>query len=162
MKFTKKDQLIIAEAYASIYMTESMLPNNIKVGIDNFINKYGKKVIDLLKNKFPDFYNKLVNTGGDQNAIRNLVTPLVQNQSNTLQEGFISDFANKSRDALSKLFSYANISRLLTHLGVILLSASDIQVKGSGVDKDLLIMGLVTFFTGLYAIYLNYQEKNRD
>ena len=69
---------------------------------------------------------------------------------------------NLSENLLSKLFSYANISRLLTHLGVILLAASDIQVKGSGVDKDLLIMGLVTFFTGLYAIYLNYQEKNRD
>lgn len=163
MRFTKRDQELLSEAYAGMVLQEGVLPENIKIKADNIVKQYGKQILNFLQKKFPDFYQQLVATRGDQTAILNLVKPHTQNQSaqtqeSQVQEGFMDvarTAVDKSKEILNKLFSYNNLGQALLAVGTASLAMGDAQVKGSGIDNDLLIMGLVAILTGIYSLYID-------
>lgn len=164
MRLPKRDQMLLAEAYGVVYLEEGLLPDNIKSKIDNFTKQYGRQIVDFIQKKFPDFYEQLAATGGDQAAIENLVKPLVQNQNTQgqVQEGFMDvarTAVDKSKGILSKLFSYNSLGQALLAIGTASLALGDAQVKGSGIDNDLLIMGIVAILTGIYGLYIDYKDN---
>jgi hypothetical protein len=161
MRLSKRDQIILAEAYGRVYLAEEVLPDNLKQKVDSFVSKYGQQIKDFLQRKFPDFYEKLQATGGDPTAIRSLVTPYVQNPNAPIQEGILNSVVNKAKDIMTEILSAKTIGNVLVAIGLFSLGMGDAMVKGLGADKDLLINGIVSILTGIYLVETRRRDTNK-
>jgi hypothetical protein len=162
MKF--KDQILLEHAYYQVYLKESILPENLKLKVNSFVSRHGQKVKNFIQSKFPDFYQKLVATNGDEQKIRDLVTPLVNSQStnNPVQEEGLKDMlgaaGKMAKDVFDTIFTHANIGAALIAAGTVSLGLGDALASGPGMDRDLLIAGIIAILLGIWNLFI--KEKN--
>ena len=165
MRITSSDQQLLAEAYQTIKLNES-LSEDIKSKITSFVDKNGAFIAKVLQKKFPNFLQKLKQTGGDFNAVQNLVKSSVGASASVQQEGFFGNAISAGAQMLNKITSMNSLNEALFFLGKIAMGTGMAQgavdfAAGKKVDYDLIYLSIALLLTHLANKFLS-PEISKD